>query len=302
MGAARGVLVLLRALSEGPASRRQLEEALAEAGIVRDERTVRRWLEVLREEGFEIERTAGRYELRGSPIRLAFDEYEALAALSVLESLAEREPVYGERLGSAAGKLRAALPTRLLKFVDRGRIEFELSSASDPPEDPNVIDVLRQSAHRNQRVKILYYSLRSGTLSWRALEPVRVYHAQKAHRLYAYDPDANEYREFRISRVREARMLPDKFSPEAHVRQLKPVKIWLDQKSYTAYGRSIIPDPHARVESLDGGEAIIEGATPSTFWTVREIAALGPGAKILGGTELKEEFLSFLRETLEKYE
>jgi hypothetical protein len=34
---------------------------------------------------------------------------------------------------------------------------------------------------------------------------------------------------------------------------------------------------------------------------VRDLAALGPEAMILGGPKLKEEFLSFLRETAEKY-
>jgi hypothetical protein len=46
----------------------------------------------------------------------------------------------------------------------------------------------------------------------------------------------------------------------------------------------------------------IEGTTPSTFWTVREIASIGPGAEILGSPKLREEFVSFLRETLNRYE
>ena len=107
---ARGVLVLLRTLSEGPASTRQLVEALSEAGVQRDERTVRRWLEVMREEGFGVQLGSGRHELTSSPVRIAFGDYEALATLSVLESLAQREPAYGEHLASAAKKLRGSHP------------------------------------------------------------------------------------------------------------------------------------------------------------------------------------------------
>jgi repressor of nif and glnA expression len=65
----RGVLVLLKTLSEGPASTHQLVSALSEAGVQRDERTVRRWLEVMREEGFGVRHSRKRHELTGSPVR-----------------------------------------------------------------------------------------------------------------------------------------------------------------------------------------------------------------------------------------
>lgn len=300
METARGMLVLLRALSEGPASRQRLEEALADAGVRRGERTVRRWLEVLREEGI-VRNSGRRYEMWSSPVRLDFDGYEALASLSVLGSLAEREPVFGDYLASAAAKLRDALPREVLNFVDQGEIEFALESASVPSADPEIIDTLRRAAHTHRRTEILYYSLRSDTFRRRTVEPVRVFYAQRAHRLYAYEREERRLTEFRINRIAEARLLPDKFAPEAHIRSLEPVRVRLGEKAFIAYGRNVIPDPTATIEPLDDGGAIIEGRTPSTFWTVRDIAALGPDAEVLGGPKLKEEFLTFLRETLEKY-
>jgi predicted DNA-binding transcriptional regulator YafY len=302
MGATRGTLTLLRALSEGPSSRQRLLEALEDAGIYRDERTIRRWLKVLREAGFGIERSRGGYELRDSPVRIGFDKYEALATLSVLESLADREPLYGKHLASAAAKLREALPKEALRFADSGKIEFALDSASDPPEDPNVMDVLRRAAHRSQRAEILYHSLRSNEVRWRTVEPVRVVYVQRGHRLYAYEQDENRVTEFRVNRIRKAKMLPNKFSPEAHARSFEPAKVRLNEKAFIAYGKSIVPDHDATIERLEDGGAIITGTTPSVFWTVREIAALGPDAQVLGGPELKKELLSFLRETLDKYE
>jgi hypothetical protein len=50
----RVTLTLLEALSEGPASKRRLLETLREAGIYRNERTIRRWLGVFRESGFDF--------------------------------------------------------------------------------------------------------------------------------------------------------------------------------------------------------------------------------------------------------
>jgi len=298
----RGVLVLLKTLSEGPASTHQLVSALSEAGVQRDERTVRRWLEVMREEGFGVRHSRKRHELTGSPVRIAFGDYEALATLSVLESLAQREPAYGEHLASAAKKLREAIPEKALRFADSGKIEFSLDSASDPPEDPNIIDTLRHATHRSQRARMLYYSLRSGSVRWRTVEPVRVAYVQRAHRLFAYEREESRVTEFRINRIHQARLLPDKFAPEAHRHAFEPARVRLSSNAFTAYGKAIIPDDRATIEPLEDGGAIIEGRTPSVFWTVREVAALGPDAEVLGGPELKRQLVSFLEQTLKKYE
>src|SRR5215210_1811302 len=218
MGATRGTLTLLLVLSEGPRSKQQLLSILEEQGISRDERTLRWYLGALRDAGFKIERgSGGWYELLDSPARLPLSEYEALATLNVLESLAKREPVYGEHFASAADKVRNALPKEVVRFVDRGRIEFELTSASDPPEDPRVIDTLRRAMYRHQRIEMLYHSLSSGATDWRIVEPLRLAYAQRAHRLYGYEPVKAMVTEFRINRIKGTRMLPDKFSPEAHV-------------------------------------------------------------------------------------
>lgn len=301
MEATFGTLVLLRTLSEGPASRRRLEEALEEVGIRRDERTVRRWLRVLREADFGIEKRGGKYEMRSSPVRIDFGGYEALATLSVLESLAGREPVYGSYLGSAAAKLREVIPEDSRKFADAGRIEFDIESVSDPPEDPQVIDRLRRATHRSQRAEIFYHSLTSETLRWRTVEPVSISYFQRAHRLHAYERERRAVVEFRVNRIREARVLPDKFAPETHRRSFAPARIRLGKNAFIAYGKKIIADENASIERLEDGGAVIEGKTPSVFWTVREVAALGPEAEVLGGDELKGELVSFLEETLGKY-
>ncbi|MDP8948980.1 MAG: hypothetical protein M3N00_01895, partial [Actinomycetota bacterium] len=157
MEATRGTLLLLRLLAERPMTKQEILNALQDAGLKRDDRTLRRWLEVLQEADFDLRREDGRYELRGSPVRLPLDEYEALATLNILGSFAAREPVYGRHLTSAVSKLRDAIPEQSLRFADSGSIEFAVSSASDPPEDPKMIDVLRRATRQSRRVSILYH-------------------------------------------------------------------------------------------------------------------------------------------------
>ncbi len=274
-------------------------EALLNGDVRRDERTLRRWISALRNEGFDIEHENGKYKLLKSPVRLDFTGYEALAALSALESLAAREPVYGEHFDSAAAKLRDALPEESLKFADAGRLEFDLDFASDPPESPKVMETLRRSTHRHQRLDILYYSLNSDSLRNRIVEPIRVSHVQRAHRLFAYEPEETGIREFRVNRIKEAKMLPDKFSPERHIQSLEIVEIRLTKNALIAYGNSLVPD--ADIENTPEGGAILTGTTPSTFWTVRDLASLGPDVEVLGGASLKREYLAFLEDSLEKH-
>jgi predicted DNA-binding transcriptional regulator YafY len=302
MEATRGTLVLMRLLAERPMTQQELLDALRDEGLERDHRTLRRWLEVLRQAGFDLRRQDGRYQLRGSPVHLPLTNYEALAALNILESFAAREPVYGRHLASAVSKLRDAIPEESLRFADSGSIEFAVSSASDPPENPEVIDTLRRATRQSRRVEIIYQSLQSETVRRRTVEPVRVAYAQRAHRLYAYEPEAAKINEFRVNRIEEAKTLPHKFSPVAHIRTFEPARIRLSEKDFVAFGKTVIPDDDATIQFLEDGEAIIEGTTPSVFWTVREIASLGPGAEILGSPRLREEFISFLKETINKYE
>jgi predicted DNA-binding transcriptional regulator YafY len=93
-----------------------------------------------------------------------------------------------------------------------------------------------------------------------------------------------------------------KFAPEVHRHAFEPARVRLSKNAFTAYGKAIIPDDKATIEPLEDGGAIIEGRTPSVFWTVREVAALGPDAEVLGGSELKRQLVGFLEETHKKYE
>lgn len=299
MEAVRGVLVLLKALSEGSASMGRIQAALADADIFRDERTVRRWLSAMREEGFEIEGGPKGYGLASSPAKLPFEGHEAL---SVLDSLSGNDPVYGEHFASAARKLREAIPKDALRFADSGRIEFPLEFASDPPENPDTMDTLRRAVHRSQKAEILYHSLNSDSVRKRTVEPVRIAHTQRAHRLYAYDKSERRVSEFRINRIREARVLPGKFAPETHTKTFEPVTVRLADKAFLAYGKAIIPDEDAEIQRLEDGGAIISGTTPSVFWTIRDLASLGPDATVLESPKVRHELKDFLQQTLEKYE
>ncbi|MBA2377241.1 MAG: WYL domain-containing protein [Rubrobacter sp.] len=302
MEAVRGVLVLLKTLSEGSASMEDMQEALEDADIFRNERTVRRWMAAMREEGFDVERGPKGHELVHSPARIPFGEHEALATLSVLESLSKRDPVYGKHLASAAMKLRAAIPQRALRFADSGRIEFPLEFASDPPENPETMDTLLRAIHKCQKAEILYHSLNSASVRKRTVEPVRIAYAQRARRLYAYEKEERRVTEFRINRILDARVLPDKFAPEAHIKTFEPVSVRLTERAFTAYGKTVVPDEDAKIERLDDGSAIVSGTTPSVFWTVRDLAALGPDAEVLESPAVRRELAKFLRETLGKYE
>ena len=79
------------------------------------------------------------------------------------------------------------------------------------------MDALRRATNQVRRARILYRSLRSGTTRWRLVEPIRVYYAQRAHRLDAYQPSEARMSEFRINRISEVNLMPEKFAPNPTV-------------------------------------------------------------------------------------
>ena len=95
---------------------------------------------------------------------------------------------------------------------------------------------------------MLYHSLRSDSVRWRTVEPVRVAYVQRAHRLFAYEREESRVNEFRINRIHQATLLPEKFAPEAHRHAFEPARVRLSRNAFTAYGKAIIPDDRATIE------------------------------------------------------
>ena len=179
-------------------------------------RTLRRDVTRLRDLGYPITSTTGRYggyELGagGRLPPLLLDDDEAIAVSVALRDLsAEADPTLGEAALSASAKLRQVLPSQLRDRVDalgevvvgvrRGR--QPRATSGDPRVELPSLMTLAMCCRRGERV---HYRYRDGgdRVSERRVEPHRLVSLGRRWYLVGFDLDRDDWRTYRVDRVSE---------------------------------------------------------------------------------------------------
>ena len=178
-------------------------------------RTLRRDVTRLRDLGYPIASTTGRYggyELGagGRLPPLLLDDDEAIAVSVALRELsAEADPTLGEAALSASTKLRQVLPEALRDRVDalgevvvgvrQGRAGAEREDGDGRIELPNLM-ALAMCCRRGERVPFTY---RDGAdrVSERRVEPHRLVSLGRRWYLVGFDLDRDDWRTYRVDRI-----------------------------------------------------------------------------------------------------
>jgi predicted DNA-binding transcriptional regulator YafY len=221
------VLALLEALQSG--GTRTVSDLAAQLEV--DERTVRRYIEHLKDLDVPVRSVRGRYGgyrlapgFRMPPLMLTDEE-----ALAVLLGLTA-----GRRLGlaaagatatdSAAAKLRRVLPEALGRRLDALLETADFTAPQQPavPPEARVLLLLAEAARHRHPVAITYAD-RGGRPSERIVLPYGI--VAHSGRWYATGADSRsgEIRSFRLDRISAPAVrqgtfeVPDDFDPAAHV-------------------------------------------------------------------------------------
>ena len=177
-------------------------------------RTLRRDVTRLRDLGYPITSTSGRYggyELGagGRLPPLLLDDDEAIAVSVALRDLsAEADPTLGEAALSASTKLRQVLPAPLRDRVDalgevvvgvRKPRRTRATDGHERVELPSLM-TLATTCRRGERVRFTY---RDGAdrVSERRVEPHRLVSLGRRWYLVGYDLDRDDWRTYRVDRV-----------------------------------------------------------------------------------------------------
>lgn len=203
------LLRLLVLFSSRPSwSARQLVERLEVT-----DRTLRRDVGRLRDLGYPIESTTGRYGgyalgAGGRLPPLLLDDDEAVAVSVALRSMSRAaDATLGEAAVAALTKLAQVLPSALRERVDTlGEVVVHAGRPADsgpdggPMVDVAVLMLLAQSCRKEERLRFDY---RTGDdhPSRRHVEPHRVVSMGRRWYLVAFDVDRYDWRTFRIDRI-----------------------------------------------------------------------------------------------------
>ena len=173
-------------------------------------RTLRRDVTRLRDLGYPIESTTGRYGgyalgAGGRLPPLLLDDEEAVAVAVALQNVSRSaDPMLGEPAVAALTKLGQVLPSGLRERVDTlGAVLVHAGRAPERPGPAPDIDVvmrLAQACRAGERMRF-DYERGDGAASRRHVEPHRLVSLKNRWYLVAFDLDRDDWRTFRIDRV-----------------------------------------------------------------------------------------------------
>lgn len=281
--AARVLLLLDLLQSAGTRTRKELASELAV-----DERTVRRYVEHLRDLDIPVESVRGRYGgyrlapgYRLPPLMLSDDE--ALAVLFALSqsAAAARSPGSQTAAATAIAKLRRALPQRLVEraSVLQEAVVAAQGGAADEQPDPGVLLTVGEAVRTRTPLDVGYVN-RADERTRRTVHPYELVVLQGRWYLIAYDTTRHTVRTFRCDRILDARTARGHFE--------RPVTDPIDLAAEFAsadYQYTVTLQVQAPIEQLEG-------------WLPRTVATIEPGADDWQRVVIRAERLDWLPQRL----
>ncbi len=268
------------------------------------ERTVRRDAERLRQLGYPVEATPGRYggyQLgRGGRLPpLLFNDDEAAAIAIGLRSAIDGSIVGMEDSAvSALAKLDQLLPVHVAGQV-RALHESTASMLWEGRQevvDASHLMLLAHACSDLERVRFDYTG-RSGADTRRLVEPLRLVRGGLRWYLVAWDVDRGDWRTFRLDRLNAPERVGTRFDPHTHP---DPVGMLSDGLAVGEYpyratiriplpmdeATKIVPRTFAVVED-EGGSTVVELGSTNLERMVGYLAGLHPPCEVLAPAELR---------------
>jgi predicted DNA-binding transcriptional regulator YafY len=207
------LLSLLQTRRAWPGS--ELAERLGVSG-----RTVRNDIDRLRELGYPVDATrgaAGGYRLGAGAAMppLLLDDEEAVAVTIALRTATQGAvPGTEETSLQALAKLEQVLPSRLRRRV-RALQAYTVAVPSDypvPAVSADVLSTLVAACRDRERLRFDYLD-HAGSATRRVVEPYRAVNRGRRWYLVAWDTDREDWRTFRIDRIRPRTPTGPRFTP-----------------------------------------------------------------------------------------
>lgn len=266
------------------------------------DRCVRRDIERLRALGYPVRATAGvggGYQL-GAGTRLPpllLDDDEATAtAVSLRLAAGSAVTGAGEAALRALAKLDQVMPPRLRTAVSALHHATDTLVGAAPDVDADVLVTLARACRDSVRVRFAYARHPHGEQE-RTVEPVRMVTTGRRWYLMAFDLDRDDWRTFRLDRMRQLEATTWRFRPREH-----PDPVGYVQEAITAAPyrhrarvrlhasvdevRRQVPPQVGRVEADRDGWCILTAGGDNLDWLAMHIAALHHEAEILEPPEL----------------
>lgn len=188
-------------------------------------------------------------------------------------------------------------------------IEIDFSRwGSIVEKEKQYFEMLKRSILGRQEIQFLYYNS-LGEVSQRRCQPLKMVYKDKAWYLYAYCLKRNDYRLFRISRIKELRVADQYFKSHSEMKESvfslmeemgKPITIELSFPKEVSY--RVYDTFEDDVIKWNGQEIRVNVTLPETEWLYSFIMSFGNQISILYPISLKEKIIERYKIALKHFE
>jgi predicted DNA-binding transcriptional regulator YafY len=270
-------------------------------------RSIRRDVERLRGLGYPVhaaQGVGGGYQLgRGKELPpLLLDDAEAVA-IAVSLRLAAGGTVTGasEAALSTLAKLDQVMPPRLRSEVKAIHDSTVTLSTAQDLVDGDVLLTLARACRDLTRVRF-GYDARDGAATERWVEPIRLVATGRRWYLMAWDVDREDWRTFRLDRMRAVVASTWRFKPREHPDPAEYVQRSVSHSPFSHHARVRVRAPLEEVAArtdvrwvtltaIDDSTTLLESSADELDWLAFHVVWLGFECEILDPPELRDAAL-----------
>ena len=166
-------------------------------------------------------------------------------------------------------------------------------------------DMIKKAILNKSRIEFVYYNS-NGEKSKRIAEPLQIWFKDKSWYLMSYCKLKEDYRIFKISRMKEIKMLREHFERElpkeqkGKTRDFKIISLKLEISKDMAY-RVYDEFENEGIIKNKNGDFVVKAECPENEWVWSYVLSFGEYAKVLSPKRAKEIIKEKLQKSLEKY-
>ena len=283
MTADRLLQTLFILLEKGSATAPELAERF-EVSV----RTIYRDLDHLSAAGIPV------YAVQGKGGGIFLQEQYVLNKSVVTETEQEQILMALQGLNIAAPGGSNALLTKLGGVFQKQNTNWiEVDFSDWRPDSHKVFPILQQAIFLNRTVAFTYHGQNKAGLE-RTAEPLKLVFKERNWYLYAYCLTRNDYRLFKLSRIKELKMTdrsfvrtaPEQVFADNRSHTLETVDLTLCFKQTAAY---LLYDHFDSVEPLDNGGYLVHASIPDNDNLYRFLLSFGDAAEVLEPPKVREQ-------------
>ena len=166
-------------------------------------------------------------------------------------------------------------------------------------------EIIKKAILNKSRIEFVYYNS-NGEKSKRIAEPLQIWFKDKSWYLMSYCKLKEDYRIFKISRMKEIKMLREHFERELpkeqkdKTRDFKIISLKLEISKDMAY-RVYDEFENEGIIKNKNGDFVVKVEYPENEWVWSYVLSFGEYAKILSPKKAKEIIKNKLQKSLENY-